>query len=130
MMGTDHINMMFASLSERAEEDPTTDAYVIIEQLRFMGAVKKVACAKKNKKSERWLRRLEDKVRNGEVHAIVLPVYMENERHWVAIRIDFENEEIAYGESFISYLKARPLNKPHKKATRWSTKECPHQRTP
>ena len=33
MMATDHINMMFASLSERAEEDPKTDEYVIIEQL-------------------------------------------------------------------------------------------------
>ena len=67
-----------------------------------MMAVKKVACAKKNEKSEQWLGRLEDKVRNGEVNAIVLPVYMENERHWVAIQIDFENEEIAYGESLIS----------------------------
>ena len=67
-----------------------------------MAAVKKVACAKRNEKSEWWLRRLEDKVRNGEVHAIVLPVYMENERHWVAIWINFENEEISYGESFIS----------------------------
>ena len=52
MMGTNHTNMMFASLSERAEEDPTTNAYLIIEQLRFMAAVKKVACAKKDKKSE------------------------------------------------------------------------------
>ena len=33
MMGTNHVNMMFASLSERAEEDPTPDTYVIIEQL-------------------------------------------------------------------------------------------------
>ncbi|KDR78516.1 hypothetical protein GALMADRAFT_209010 [Galerina marginata CBS 339.88] len=61
VMGTDHINMMFVHLSERAEEDPTTDEYVIIEQLRFMKAVEKVACAKKNENSERWLGRLEDK---------------------------------------------------------------------
>lgn len=93
--------MMFASLSERAEEDPKTDEYVIIEQLRFMKAVEKVACAQRNEKSERWLGRLEDKIRNGEVHAIVLPVHMGNEKHWVTIRIDFENEEIAYGGSFV-----------------------------
>jgi len=43
MMGTDHINMMFAYLSERAEEDPTTDGFVTIERLRFMKAVEKVA---------------------------------------------------------------------------------------
>jgi hypothetical protein len=100
MMGTDHINMMFAHLSELAERDPATDSYVVIEQLRFMKAVEKVVCVKGNNgKSERWLGRLEDKIRNGDVKAAVLPAYMCDHKHWVTIRIDFEDEEISYGKS-------------------------------
>ena len=99
MMNTDHINMMFAHLSERAEEDPTTDNFVIIEKLRFMKAIEKVARAtKKDEKSERWLARIEDKVRNGDIQAIVLPVHIPDQMHWTTIRIDFEEQEIAYGE--------------------------------
>jgi len=60
-----------------------------------------VACAKKNEKSEWWLGRLKDKIKNSKVHAIVLPVHVENEKYWVVIRINFENEEIVYGVSFI-----------------------------
>lgn len=56
MMGTDHINMMFAHLSELAERDPATDDYAVIEQLQFMKGVEKSACAKeKDGKSEWWL---------------------------------------------------------------------------
>jgi hypothetical protein len=100
MMGTDHINMMFAHLSELAERDPVTDDYVVIEQLRFMKGVEKAACAKeKDGKSERWLARLEDKIKNRDVKAVVLPAYMPDQKHWVTIRIDFEGEEISYGRS-------------------------------
>jgi hypothetical protein len=96
MMGTDHINMMFAHLSELAEKDPATDSYVVIEQLRFTKAVEKVAW--NSGKSERWLVRLEDKIKSGDVKAAVLPAYMQDQKHWITIRIDFENEEISYGK--------------------------------
>ena len=99
MMGTDHINMMFAYLSELAERDPVIDNYVVIERLRFMKAVEKAVCAKeKDGKSERWLGLLEDKVRSGDIKAVVLPVYLEKFKHWITIRIDFEEEEISYGK--------------------------------
>ena len=99
MMGTDHINMMFAYLSKLAERDPVIDNYVIIERLRFMKAVEKAVRAKeKDGKSEWWLGLLEDKVRSGDIKAVVLPVYLEKFKHWITIRIDFEEEEISYGK--------------------------------
>ena len=96
MMGVDHINMMFAHLSELAERDPTIDNYVVIEKLRFMKGVEKAVDAKE--KEERWLTRLEDKVRDGDVKAVVLPAFMQNHKHWITIRIDFEEEEISHGK--------------------------------
>ena len=91
--------MMFAYLSELAERDPVIDNYVVIERLRFMKAVEKAVCAKeKDGKSERWLGLLEDKVRSGDIKAVVLPVYLEKFKHWITIRIDFEEEEISYGK--------------------------------
>ena len=99
MMGTDHINMMFAQLSELAERDPVVDSYVVVEQLRFMRAVEKAVCAKgSDGKSERWLARLENKIRDGDVKAAVFPVYLNDQKHWLTIRIDFEDEEISYGK--------------------------------
>ena len=95
--------MMFAHLSELAERDLMTDSYVVIEQLRFMKGVEKAACAKvKDGKSERWLARLEDKVRNRDLKAVVLPAYMHDHKHWVTIRIDFEEEEISYGRIILT----------------------------
>ncbi|KAF8814343.1 hypothetical protein BYT27DRAFT_7250099 [Phlegmacium glaucopus] len=103
MMDTDHINMMFAHLSERAEEDPATDSFVVIEQLRFLKAIEKVACAKgkddRCHKSERWLGWLKQKISDRDVQAIILPVYLPDHKHWVMIQIDFEEEEIVYGDS-------------------------------
>ena len=108
LMGTDHINMMFAHLSELAERDPAIDNYVVIEQLRFMKAVKKVVCLKGNDgKSERWLTLLEDKIRKGDVKAAVLPVYMDDQKHWVTLRIDFEDEEISYGKIVAVLIKSK-----------------------
>jgi hypothetical protein len=99
MMGIDHINMMFAHLSELAERDPAIDNYVVIEQLWFMKGVEKAADAKaKDGKSEQWLAQLEDKVRDGDVKAVVLPAYLHDHKHWITIRVDFEDEEISYGK--------------------------------
>jgi predicted DNA-binding protein (MmcQ/YjbR family) len=42
--------------------------------------------------------RLEDKIKSGDVKAAVLPAYMQDQKHWITIRIDFENEEISYGK--------------------------------
>ena len=121
MMGTDHINMMFAHLSELAERDPVTDSYVIIERLRFIRAVEKVACGKGgNGKSERCLARLEDKIRNRDVKATVLPAYMCDHKHWVTIRIDFEDEEISYGKITAILIKARRMDE--------LTRILPHRR--
>lgn len=63
---------------------------MVIEQLRFMKAVEKVARAKeKDGKSEWWLARLqvEDNIRDEDVNAAVLPACMTT-KHWITIRID------------------------------------------
>ena len=98
LMNTDHINMMFSYLSDRAEKDELTDASVIIETLRFMHAIEKASSATDfNKPSETYLQRLEERIRRENITALMIPVHMLAEMHWVAIRIDFEEQEIAIG---------------------------------
>lgn len=94
MMNDTHINMMFAYLADRVQEDDNTDAHVIVEGLRFMVAIEK---ATRNEKPMKFLRALEKRIREDEVLAIEFPVFMEAERHWVAVRIDFDMEEISFG---------------------------------
>lgn len=97
MMNTDHINMMFSYLSERAEEDPKIDTFVAIEQLRLMQAIEKVATSKRT--STGFLKRLEGRIEQEDILAIIFPVHMLQEKHWVTMRIDFERGEISYGKT-------------------------------
>lgn len=103
MMSTDHINMMFSYLSERAEEDPKIDTFVAIEQLRLMQAIEKAATTKDV--STPFLRRLEARIEKHDLQAVIFPVYMVQEKHWITVRIDFEGKQISYGEQ-ISIISA------------------------
>lgn len=99
MMNTDHVNMMFSHLSDRAEQDTMTDSFVVIEKLRFMNAIEKVSDAKDHDQpSQPFLRRLENKIKKKDVQALVFPVYMKKEKHWLTMRADFEEKELSYGE--------------------------------
>jgi hypothetical protein len=101
MMNTDHINMMFSHLSDRAEQDTMIDSFVVIEKLRFMNAIEKVSDAKgRDQPSQPFLRRLEDKIKKKDIQAVVFPVYMKKEKHWLTMRADFEEKEISYGAFF------------------------------
>jgi hypothetical protein len=101
MMATDHINMMFAHLADRAETDKVTDDFVMIENLRFMHEIEKAnSYTYWDSPSPSFLRRLEERVLQKALTAMIFPVYLANMRHWLAFRIDFENKELAYGNQF------------------------------
>jgi len=106
MMRTDHVNMMFAHLSERSEGDEPTDSMVVIETLRFMHEIERAKTQKDwNTPSKRFLQRLEERILAGDLEALVFPVHMPVEKHWITMRIDFRNQEIAFGE-YIQWYKS------------------------
>lgn len=101
MMATDHINMMFAHLADRAESDDATDDFLVIENLRFMHEIEKAKSPKHwDSPSSSFLQRLEGRVLQKKLEAMIFPVYITKARHWLAFRIDFKNEELAYGMQF------------------------------
>ena len=122
MMNTDCINMMFAHLSGLAQEDLNTDSFFVIEQLRFIYAVEKFS--NKISQNTRFLRRLEERLRKGEVQAVIFPVHMQQEGHWVTTEVDFETREIAYGTSIFSAGPVHVLMEASLKVIRLCIKGC------
>src|SRR5258708_37860457 len=73
---------------------------VVIETLRFMDEIERAnSPAYWNTDSKSFMRRLEKRVENREIVAMVFPAFMAAQKHWIAIQIDFDSYEIAYGQS-------------------------------
>jgi hypothetical protein len=101
MMATDHINMIFAHLGDCAESDEATDEFLTIENLQFIHEIEKAnEYSYWDSPSPSFLRRLEERALHNKLTAMVFPVYVAKVKHWLAFRIDFENEELAYGTQF------------------------------
>lgn len=126
LMNTDRINMMFSHLSDRAEEDLTTDSFVIIEQLRFMEALAKFSNQVAQK--HRFLDQLGKRIKDGDVQAIVFPVHMPDQKHWLTMQIDIELREISYGVSILGVDTNVKLMFCLFKVTRFPIEECRHQK--
>jgi hypothetical protein len=93
------INMMFSHLSERAEEDTTLDSFVIIETTRFMHDINKATSERDHTKPlTSFLKHLEDRICNENFDTLVFPAHLDEEKHWLAFKIDFEHRELSYGK--------------------------------
>ena len=100
IMNTDNMNMMFLHLSNRAEKDEFMDSLIIIETLWFMFVIGKATTEKHyDQPSSSYLHCLKGRIQNEGVVALVFTAHMEDEKHWLAFWVDFENKEIAYGMS-------------------------------
>ena len=98
MMATDHMNMMFSYLSDHAECDEATDAFIVINNLHFMHEIEKAKTSRHwDSPSPSFLRCLEEWILDKKVLAMVFPVFLADMKHWLAFWINFENKEIAYG---------------------------------
>ncbi|KAF9472306.1 hypothetical protein BDN70DRAFT_887167 [Pholiota conissans] len=107
MMNTFHIDMMFAHISDRVEEDPGVDCSVAVETLRFWRELDKATSAKYFETyTSRFMHRLEKRLKDGEIAYLVFPVYFEKLAHWLVFKIDVESEQISYGKSMETFASS------------------------
>ncbi|GLB42721.1 hypothetical protein LshimejAT787_1201700 [Lyophyllum shimeji] len=109
MMNNDLINMMFAHLAERVEEDDELDSLVVIETLRFMNELDKAESPDYfDKASPKFLTRLEERFEGGRADILILPAYLKIQKHWLVFKLDFEAYELSYGDSLAHKGMAAP----------------------
>jgi hypothetical protein len=84
MMATDHMNMMFSYLSDRAECDEVTDRFIVIENLCFMHQIEKAKTPNHwDSPSSSFLKRLKEWILDKKVLAMVFPVFLADMKHWL-----------------------------------------------
>ncbi|PPR07227.1 hypothetical protein CVT24_010170 [Panaeolus cyanescens] len=120
-MSTSHMNMMFARLADRLEEDEVRDQMVVLETLRFWQEINKANSQKdlQEKKSSRFINHLEKRLRNNEIDFVVFPARMDKEEHWLTFRIDIKMKQLGYGDSMshTGFTNPSPIVK---KIQQWS----------
>lgn len=93
------IDMMFSHLSECTEEDATLDSFVIIETMRFMHDINKARSETDHTNPlTTFLKCLEAHIRKSNYDTLIFPVHLEEEKHWLVFKIDFDCQELSYGK--------------------------------
>jgi hypothetical protein len=98
-MNSTQIDIMFAHISDRIEQNETLDSLVTVETLRLWTEIKKAKNIQYfDGRPPTFLRRLEKRILDGEIDYLVFPVHWEAQKHWLTFKLDFRLEELSYGQ--------------------------------
>ncbi|KAH9979551.1 hypothetical protein BGW80DRAFT_1442528 [Lactifluus volemus] len=109
-MNSTQINMMFAHILDRIEQDETLDSLVTVETLCLWTEIKKAKNIQYfDGHPPMFLHRLEKRILDREIDFLIFPVHWDVQKHWLTFKLDFQLKELSYSDS-LAHKLAPPMD--------------------